>query len=348
MRSWKTRTWKNPFKSDSGQSMIIFILLLTVLLGFTALAVDVGMAMQQKSNLQNAADAAVLAGAQSLPDDSVKAESDARAYAAANCEPDDVVTVTIPTDKRSMHITITRNISTFFAKAISVNAMDIRADATASIGVAASVPWIVPFVIPKPAVFDYTHVYVMRMYGAGPYPSNYNYPNDYKAKYPTWPKTKPYPYHFDYMNVKIKAGSNPSVEFQSYLGYLKNGYKETFTVDQNMLYYAPSSGGTESVNTFATRVSSDSNSDYTKAKIGDPRVMLIPVVQNLLSRTTAENTKVTIIGFVGFFLEKVYKNNYGTSFWFEGRFLEDLNIGTGEVTYDPNADFGLRVIKLTR
>lgn len=49
----------------------------------------------------------------------------------------------------------------------------------------------------------------------------------------------------------------------------------------------------------------------------------------------------------GFFIEKVHKNNYGASFWFEGRFLEDLNIGSGEITFDPDADFGLRVQKLT-
>ena len=58
---------------------------------------------------------------------------------------------------------------------------------------------------------------------------------------------------------------------------------------------------------------------------------------------------MTIIGFTGFFIQKVhYKDGFGDRFWFEGRFLEDLNIGSGEVSYDPEADFGLRVIKLTK
>ncbi len=332
--------------SENGQSMILFILMLTVLLGFCAISIDVGFAAFQKSSLQNAADSAVLAGAQSLPENVAAAETTARQYALDNGETGDVVTVAVAADKRSIHVDISRKVSTFFAKVLSIYSVDINADATAKIGVAASVPWIVPFVIPKPASFDYDHVFVMRMYGAGPYPGGYAYPTDYKNKYPTYPVSKPYPYHFDYMNVKIKAGSNPSVEFQDYLKYLREGYKETFKVNQNMLYYAPSSGGKESVNTFASRVTADSNTDYTKAKIGDARVMLIPVVSTLMPRTTSENTNVKIIGFVGFFLESVHKNTYTTSFWFEGRFLKDLNIGTGEVTYDPTADFGLRVITL--
>ena len=42
-------------------------LLLGVLLGFAALVVDVGMMYTEKAKLQNAADAAALAGAQNLP-----------------------------------------------------------------------------------------------------------------------------------------------------------------------------------------------------------------------------------------------------------------------------------------
>ena len=333
-------------KRENGQSMVIFCIALVVVLVCCALSVDIGVMAATKSDLQVAADAAALAGAQALPDDPEEAHEVAEAYALTNGAPEDAVRITIGEDNRSITVEIDRTANHSFARVIGSSGTGLYAKATAGVGIAASVPWIVPFVIPKPALFDYDHVYVMRMYGAGPYASSYAYPSDYRSKYPTYPKNNPYPWHFDYMNVKIKAGSNPSVEFQDYLSYLRNGYRETFTVGQNMLYYAPSSGGRESVNTFASRVTADSNSDHTKAKVGDARVMLIPVVESLLPRTTRENTNVKIIGFVGFFLQKVYKNSYGESFWFEGRFLKDLNVGTGEVTYDADADFGLRVIGL--
>jgi hypothetical protein len=75
--------------------------------------------------------------------------------------------------------------------------------------------------------------------------------------------------------------------------------------------------------------------------------------------------EINIIGFVGFFVKNVYKTyksssdhcfdasghsittGYGTCFWFEGRFLLDFVIGTGAVTFDPNANFGLTVVRLT-
>lgn len=336
------------FRKENGQSMVIFAVALVAVLATCALSIDVGVMALTKSNLQTAADSAALAGAQALPDDPEEAESLARKYAAENGDPSDEVTVSISEDDRAITVDIHRTSDTQFAKILDVNKTRSHATATANIGIAASVPWIVPFVIPKPAIFDYDHVYVMRMYGAGPYASSYQYPSDYRSKYAAWPKSKPYPWQFDYMNVKIKAGSNPSIEYQDYLSYLRNGYRETFSVGQEMLYYAPSSGGKESVNTFASRITADSNQDHTKAKVGDARVMLIPVVEKLLPRNTRENAKVEIIGFVGFFLQKVYKNSYGQTFWFEGRFLKDLNVGTGEVTYDTDADFGLRVIGLTK
>jgi Flp pilus assembly protein TadG len=343
----KTQLFHGHFlRRENGQSMVMFAIALVAILGCCALCFDVGVMAIAKSDLQISADAAALAGAQELPDDPTEAVALARSYAEKNGVPADEVVVTISDDARAITVEIGRTSATQFARIFDVASTRAKAKATARIGIAASVPWIVPFVIPEPAVCDYDHVYVMRMYGAGPYSRYYQYPSDYRGKYPSWPKNDPYPWHFDYMNVKIKPGSNPSIEFQDYLSYLRNGFRETFKVGQDMLYYAPSSGGRESVNTFSSRIEADSNTDHTKAKVGDARVMLIPVVENLLPRNTRENTKVEIIGFVGVFLQKVYKNSYGETFWFEGRFLKDLNVGTGEVTYDTDADFGLRVIGL--
>jgi Flp pilus assembly protein TadG len=58
-------------------------LLLSVLLGFSALVVDVGLLYAEKAKLQNAADAAALAGAQALPD-TAAAKEVAQLYADSN------------------------------------------------------------------------------------------------------------------------------------------------------------------------------------------------------------------------------------------------------------------------
>ena len=113
-----------------------------------------------------------------------------------------------------------------------------------------------------------------------------------------------------------------------------------------MYYMAPSSGGQPSVDAFARRIARDSNTDYTKAKVGDGRVILIPVVPSLLSRNAAVNTHITVLGFAAFFIQEVHKNSYEETFWFEGRFLENVTVDSDDVTFDPNADYGVRVTKL--
>jgi Flp pilus assembly protein TadG len=343
-------------KKEDGQSLILVALLMVVILGFAALTIDVGMMSLTKDDLQIAADAAALAGAQELPDYPDQAKTVAQNYATANGKSGDDMTVTIGADNKSITVKVTRTENMSFARVLGVNSSTGSAIATASIGVAASVPWIVPFVIAKPAAFQYNQVYVMRMYGSGDfwdysqtgYPNNYSYPSDYNndAVYKNYPLSNRYPYQLDYMNVYIEQNT----DFNDYIYWLEYGYHKTFSINQNMYYYAPSSGGTQSVDAFARRASRDPNTDYTKAKLGDGRVMLVPVVEKMLKRSTNTNgtVPIKIIGFVGFFIEEVHKNNYGASFWFEGRFLENLNIGSGEVTFDTNADFGLRAQKLTK
>ena len=56
--------------NEDGQVMVLAALLFTVLMGFGALAIDVGRITVEKSHLQNAVDAAALAAAQDLPDTS--------------------------------------------------------------------------------------------------------------------------------------------------------------------------------------------------------------------------------------------------------------------------------------
>ncbi len=428
---------------EEGQVFILFVLVVTVLLGFAALTIDVGSVYATKANLQNAVDAAAMAGAQDLdipnnallgavicagengidiPDPLTAITSSPYTY--TDPVSGDKITVTTPymNDPTKIEVICERKVTFSFAKILGVNDGQVSARAVAQYGIAASVPWIVPFVIPQPIEFNYDNVYVMRMYGGGPYPYGYAYPNDYKTdpvyknypitgtptniyttirqvnlkkdasnysntvttipinktvtynfakrvgtyeNYVTWynitysgytgyikeedvnEKTLDspgniYPYHFDYMNVHIKNESN----FNDYIKWLEFGYHDTFSINEVMYYYAPSSGGKTSVDAFNKRIAKDPNTDYTKAKIGDARVILIPVVNEMLSRTTRDGTPMEIIGFTAFFIEEVHKNTYGTSFWFEGRFLKDLQIESSNITADPNSDFGLRIMKL--
>lgn len=56
------RCWR-ALRDESGQTLLLFTILLPVLCGFAALAIDIGILRYQKEQLQSAADAAAIAGA---------------------------------------------------------------------------------------------------------------------------------------------------------------------------------------------------------------------------------------------------------------------------------------------
>ena len=69
---------------ERGAAAVIFALLVPVLFGVLALALDVGRLVYEHQQLSNALDAAALAGATSLPDDPTAARTAAIAFAKAN------------------------------------------------------------------------------------------------------------------------------------------------------------------------------------------------------------------------------------------------------------------------
>lgn len=69
---------------ERGQTLILGAMLMVILLGFAAIAIDTGHYLREKALLQQAVDASALAGAQELPGDQTLAEQLARDYAVAN------------------------------------------------------------------------------------------------------------------------------------------------------------------------------------------------------------------------------------------------------------------------
>ena len=295
---------------------------LPALLGFGALAIDMGMLYKTKGELSAAADAAALAGAQELPKKPDQAQAMAVDYAKKNGKATDQINVTLAADNRSIEVEIKRTVPLYLANVFAKSNSLVTEKSKAKVSVAASVPWIVPFVIPKTQVFDHVNTFTMRIPDAN----------------------KPYgQYEFDYMNVGIE-----NTDFATYIKYLKYGYQKTFKVGDSVKYLGPSSGGKESVDAFFDRTVRDANTDYTKAEGGQPRVMLIPVVEAMLPRNTVSGTPMKIIGFVGFFLETVYKGSYGKTYYAKGKFIKDLNVGSGQTSNDATIDFGVRTIQLVR
>lgn len=81
----------NPKPRENGQVFVLLVLVMVVLLGFTALAIDGGMTMMTRKRAQNSADAAAMAAALALSNGNTKPQAYqiARDTATRNGFPDD-------------------------------------------------------------------------------------------------------------------------------------------------------------------------------------------------------------------------------------------------------------------
>lgn len=140
------------FKLNSrGNAAILLTFIITGLLGFTALVVDVGIVYSEKSNLSNALDAAVLAASLELHNGEAKTREIAKDYLKKNnIDPNDAK---IYITGSTIEITGKKNIKHYFAPAVGVKDSDVSARSKALIGPVGSVRGGVrPFAV---EMFDY-------------------------------------------------------------------------------------------------------------------------------------------------------------------------------------------------
>lgn len=119
-------------KDESGQAMILFALVFVVLCGFAAFVIDIGRVSIEKTDLQNAADAAALAGAQDLPSAST-AKNTAIHYAELNGVDSSNVTATSPYngDSAKIEVVCTQTVEYTFARVLGFTTTEVSARAVA-------------------------------------------------------------------------------------------------------------------------------------------------------------------------------------------------------------------------
>ena len=125
------------YRSQRGQTLIMFILAFAAFSGFTAMTIDVGLIFHERRAAQNAADAAALAGVAKLPPAGTPAEAvtTARAWADKNGYENGVdsttVTITYPynADASKLEVTVERPVSFVFGKLLGLGIADVGARA---------------------------------------------------------------------------------------------------------------------------------------------------------------------------------------------------------------------------
>ncbi len=110
--------------------IVLVAVLLSVLLGFSALAVDTSIIYMQDARLQNALDAGVLAGATVLPD-TARAETLCRQYILENC--DTAADISVSFEGENMVISASAQVSTsaLFSRIFGTDSLDGYGEASA-------------------------------------------------------------------------------------------------------------------------------------------------------------------------------------------------------------------------
>src|SRR5207245_7014127 len=109
---------------DSGQVLVLAVLGMIAILGFVAMAIDVGLIFEDRRGMQNSADAAALAGVSALPINPAGAILQAKHWAELNGFPDGQngtsVKVVTPynADPNKIEVTISRPRTAIFARGV--------------------------------------------------------------------------------------------------------------------------------------------------------------------------------------------------------------------------------------
>lgn len=292
---------------QKGAVAVLMALTITALMGFAAIAVDIGNLYLNKTQEANMADAAALAGARDLPAGSGQAIATANLYAGKNGKTGDNVQATVNSDNTIITVTVKRNVPLFFAKVFSLLSSDVSATSRAANQVVTGVVGAVPFSVEKQN-FTFDTLYVLKDGGGSGSDGNYG--------------------------ALALGGKGASV----YNYNIRYGYDGKLTVGQWVDTEPGNMSGptTDGVN---YRIGLDPYATFDTVKSDSPRIIIIPIIDNLDVSGRAE---VQIVGFGAFFLEGV--GGSGNDNYVTGRFIR-LYISADQ---GSGTDYGLRNIRLIK
>jgi Flp pilus assembly protein TadG len=153
-------------KKERGATLIFVALVLFVLLGIAALAVDLGVMYTARTSAQHAADAAALAGAVTFVKEPMADQPDTASGAAVAVGTQNAilgvpvvsseVLTNVDLDNRRVRVTISRPVNTFFGGVLGVTETMVRTIATAEASEVASASHCVkPIFIPNTVLAAY-------------------------------------------------------------------------------------------------------------------------------------------------------------------------------------------------
>ena len=303
-------------RDERGQAIVLMTLSLVVIMGMAALVLDVGNWFHTKRRLQGTADAAALAGAQLLPNDSSGAQSQALAYADKNGGDVAGANITVsstvlPND--TISVRARRTDPGIFSGILGIASADIDARAKARVGPPTKARYVAPMVV------DCEHPLIHNCDGDST--------PDFQV--PTTMDYDPMGAPGAYGMLNLGGNQNPGASEEA--EWILHGFDQYLGLGN----YRSDPGA---------KFSSSNIQDALEARRGT--VLLFPVFRVLSG--TGQNAVYEIIGWIGFHLTSY--DVHGHSATLHGYFTEFIAQGilasSGGGPSGPSSSFGVKSIQL--
>jgi len=293
--------------NQRGSISLLTVLIMGVLLGFSALAIDIGLIFLDQQKLVDAVDAAALAAIQDIADP-VKAENTAIDYAEINGAYN--VAVTIDEMNKKVIVDAKKEVPLFFAKIFGISNWEVSAHAVTQAAPIKSGSGFVPLAVEQ---------------------RDFKYGESYEIKYGGGEGSQG---NFGALAFSGYGGNN-------YKYYLIHGYDGELTVGMEV----PTEPGNMSgptIDGILSRLNADKYRPECQCSENVARdcqrILYLPIVDEL---DVNGRKGVKIVGFAAFYLEDVYGN--GNESTIRGKFIRIIYPGDWQL---GGPDFGLFSVKL--
>lgn len=298
----------NLLTKEKGSIAVILALSMTVLAGFTALALDFGQVYYERYRLTNIVDSAALAGAQEMPNDYSEAENKAKEYAEINGGNFKEINITIDENNNTIKVDALRSVSYKFARILGFEGTSVNAVAVAKVGTVGETTGIMPFGIQEQQL-NFGQLYDLKVdappeYGAG--------------------------------NFGALALGGPGAD--RYRDNIKYTYDEVVGVTDVLDTETGNMDGPtkDGVNYRLNNETCETPCTPESFKRDCSRLVTVPVYIPLGDKNNIK--EVEVLGFAAFLLEEVTSDSS-----VKGYFVETIVPGDADNTAD---DFGLKSVKL--
>lgn len=310
-------------RDERGLAIVMVSLAMAVLLGMTALVVDVGAMTLHKNRLANACDAAAMAGAWKLPHEG-QATAEAINFTGKNgVSSPDVVQVKILNDGGKIEMTASRVVDLTFAKILGKETATVSAKSSAVTGAVTSVNHIAPFCVSDELKFEYGKFYNLKVE----------------------PGSSLAPGNFGALALGADDDSQTDSGANAYEDNIINGCDINVGIGDTLTTKTGVMAG-KTKNGIETRIAgTPAYTPNSEVPMTSPRVMIIPVYDH--QTMDQGKNEITIVGFAAFVIEDYIQSTKEVKGWY----LKDAS-PTGNVTIDPNKDpnadgFGMRGVSLS-